>query len=62
MTADLKNTAADGNTDVVLAEGLFTLWHPPLFELLDLKLFIDCRADESDRPAIEAEPAVGPGI
>ena len=46
MTADLKNTAADGNTDVVLAEGLFTLWHPPLFELLDLKLFIDCRADE----------------
>ena len=31
MTADLKNTAADGNTDVVLAEGLFTLWHPPLF-------------------------------
>ena len=46
MTADLKNTAADRNTDVVLAEGLFTLWHPPLFELLDLKLFIDCRADE----------------
>ena len=46
MTADLKNTAADGNTDVVLADVMFTIWHPPLFELLYLKLFIDCRADE----------------
>jgi uridine kinase len=32
--------------EVILIEGLLTLWDPELYEMLDLKLFVDCRADE----------------
>lgn len=32
--------------DVILIEGLFALWYDWLWEQLDLKLFLDCRADE----------------
>lgn len=32
--------------DVILIEGLYALWYDWLYEQLDLKLFIDCQADE----------------
>lgn len=32
--------------DVILVEGLFALWYDWLYEQLDLKLFVDCQADE----------------
>lgn len=31
---------------VVIIEGLLTLWDKEIYELLDLKLFVDCQADE----------------
>jgi len=33
-------------TQVIIVEGLLTLQHDPLRELLDLKLFVDAQADE----------------
>lgn len=45
----LRQDVADALTqgwDVVLVEGLLTLWDEPLCKMLDLKLFVDCRADE----------------
>jgi uridine kinase len=32
--------------DVVIVEGLLTLWDNDIYSMLDLKLFIDCEADE----------------
>lgn len=32
-------------SDIVIVEGLFTLWHPRVRALLDLKIFIDVHAD-----------------
>jgi uridine kinase len=32
--------------DVVIVEGLLTLWDDNICELLDLKLFVDCKSDE----------------
>jgi len=32
--------------DVIIIEGLLTLWDKALYETLDLKLFIDCKPDE----------------
>lgn len=40
---DLANVI---DADAVIVEGLFTLWDDMLCRLLDLKLFVDCRADE----------------
>ncbi len=34
------------NWDIILVEGLFALWYDWLYESLDLKIFIDCQADE----------------
>lgn len=42
---DLKAAIEEGH-DVILVEGLFALWYDWLWEQLDLKLFIDCQADE----------------
>lgn len=38
--------AASGNHDVILVEGLLVLWDEYLKDKMDLRLFIDCRADE----------------
>lgn len=40
---DLANVI---DADTVIVEGLFTLWDDTLCRLLDMKLFVDCRADE----------------
>jgi len=46
LTQDLSKAKASGKYDVVLVEGLFVLQHAPVFEQLDLRLFVDCPADE----------------
>lgn len=52
LTMDLPGFAADlaamqsGPYDVILAEGLLVLWDDAICGMLDLKLFVDCRADE----------------
>lgn len=38
--------AVSGGCDVVLVEGLLVLWDDYLKNRLDLRLFVDCRADE----------------
>ena len=45
LRRDLE-AARDGQYDFILVEGLFALWYDWLYEMLDLKLFIDCQADE----------------
>ena len=46
MTDDLKTAIEKRDHDVIIVEGLLTLWSDNIFPMLDLKLFIDCRADE----------------
>lgn len=41
----LAESDAVAPADVVIVEGLFTLWHPRVRTLLDLKIFIDVDAD-----------------
>ena len=38
--------ASHGKYDVIIIEGLFTLHHDEIRSFLDLKIFIDCQADE----------------
>ena len=38
--------AASGEYDVVLVEGLLVLWDEYLKDKLDIRVFVDCRADE----------------
>lgn len=45
LREDLAREAQAGH-DVILVEGLYALWYDWLYEQLDLKLFIDCQADE----------------
>lgn len=45
LREDLAHAVAEG-PDVILVEGLFALWYDWLYEQLNLKLFIDCDADE----------------
>ncbi len=45
LKEDLAQAVAQGQA-LVLVEGLFALWYDWLYEQLDLKLFIDCQADE----------------
>lgn len=45
LREDLAQAVAQ-NPEVILVEGLFALWYDWLYQQLDLKLFIDCDADE----------------
>lgn len=45
LREDLAQAVAQ-DYDVILIEGLLALWYDWLYEQLDLKLFIDCDADE----------------
>jgi uridine kinase len=36
----------DKKNDVIIVEGLLTLWDDDIYELLDLKIFVDCKSDE----------------
>jgi len=52
LTADLPRLKNDlkeltkENYDIVIIEGLLTLWDDDIYAMLDLKLFIDCESDE----------------
>ena len=52
LTMDLPGLSRDltaaltQDWDVIIVEGLLTLWDDEILPHLDLKLFIDCRADE----------------
>ena len=43
---DLSDIIKKNQTDIVIVEGLLTLADDEICRMLDLKLFIDCRADE----------------
>lgn len=45
LRQDLVQALGQGH-DIIIVEGLFALWYDWLYKQLDLKLFIDCRADE----------------
>lgn len=45
LREDLAKALEQG-FDLVLVEGLFALWYDWLYEQLDLKIFLDCQADE----------------
>ncbi len=42
----MKNELFDAKEDIVIVEGLFTLADEDIHRRLDLKLYIDCQADE----------------
>lgn len=43
---DLRAAIECGEWQVIIAEGLLVLWDEAILAQLDLKLFVDCRADE----------------
>ena len=46
FTDDLRAAAESKEWQVIIAEGLLVLWDESILSQLDLKLFVDCRADE----------------
>lgn len=46
LKEDLAAAIQSGEYQVILIEGLLTLWDREIVDQLDLKLFIECRADE----------------
>ena len=46
LKKDLRDAAESGAYDAILVEGLLTLWDEELSDMLDLRLFLECRADE----------------
>ena len=46
FAADLEKAIAKAEYDVIIAEGLFTLWDKNIYSKLNLKLFIECKPDE----------------
>lgn len=51
--------ALGGEWDVVIVEGIFTLWEPRLSALLDLKVYVDCDSDERMARRIRRHLAYG---
>lgn len=46
LEKDVRASIQEGTAEVILVEGLLTLQHDGIAALLDLKLFVDCPADE----------------
>ena len=46
LKSDLAEAAASGNYQVFILEGLLVLWEDEINSMLDLRLFVECRADE----------------
>ncbi len=46
LKRDLAEAVYGGQVQVVIVEGLLTLWDDELCEQADLRLFVECRADE----------------
>lgn len=43
---DMVKEKESGKVQIILTEGLLTLYDDAILSLLDLKLYVDCRADE----------------
>ena len=43
---DMAKEKESGKVQIILTEGLLTLYDDAILSLLDLKLYVDCRADE----------------
>ncbi len=46
LKLDLNKAIESNMYDVVIVEGLLTLWDKEIYDKLDLKIFIDCKCDE----------------
>jgi len=46
LNADLEKISAKNEYEIIIVEGLLTLWDDNIYNKLDLKIFVDCRADE----------------
>jgi len=46
LANDLEDAVSMAEDEVIIVEGLLTLWDENILKYLDLKLFVDCRADE----------------
>ena len=46
LKQDLAQAVSGNRFQVVILEGLLTLWDKELYAQLDLKLFVDCKEDE----------------
>lgn len=46
LKQDLEEAVKNNGFQVIIIEGLLTLWDKEIYEQLDLKLFVDCREDE----------------
>jgi uridine kinase len=46
LNIDLGKIIEKNEYDVIIVEGLLTLWDDNIYNKLDLKIFVDCRADE----------------
>jgi uridine kinase len=46
LKTDIKMNLEEEKYDVIIIEGLLTLWDDDIFRELDMKLFIDCKSDE----------------
>lgn len=46
LRKDMFDIIYQNEHDILLIEGLFTLWDDVICNMLDLKIFIDCKADE----------------
>lgn len=46
LRKDLHRVINENEYDVLIVEGLLTLYDKEIYRMLDLKLFVDCRCDE----------------
>jgi len=46
LNKDLEKLLEKNTHDIIIVEGLLTLWDDNICDKLDLKIFVDCKADE----------------
>ena len=46
LNIDLKKAVSQNEYEIIIVEGLLTLWDDDIYSKLDLKIFVDCKADE----------------
>jgi len=46
LAVDLAKAATCGKHDIVIVEGLLTLWDKAVYDQLNLRIFVDCKPDE----------------
>ena len=46
LRKDIADTISANEHDILIVEGIFTLWDDVIYNMLDLKIFIDCKPDE----------------